>query len=94
MVRKKIDFISYESSKWYIKVWRWRWYIYMYLLYAKCYAKPELWIDYILDIFKLSQFEDDMFDEEREILQQKLKHIKRYVELYKMHKLSPQKRED
>ena len=41
--------ISYESSKWYVKMWRTRWYLYAILLYFKEYLKIDLGFEYIMN---------------------------------------------
>lgn len=87
--------ISYESSKWYIKLWRHRWYLYAIYLYLKCLLRPELWLDFLLDKFKIFFFEDDFFEDEKKILHKKWKDIIHHVELCKMHKFSTKiERED
>ena len=76
--------ISYESSSWYIKMWRQRWYLYAIFLHIKIYIDVELWIDYILN-----QIGVDVEDEKKD---KKIKYnwseIKRHVELSKMYKFS------
>jgi len=44
--------ISYEASKWYVKLWRQRWYLYLMILHIKSYIDPELWMDYLLGVNK------------------------------------------
>jgi len=77
MVRSNI--ISYESSIWYIKVWRQRWYIYAIFLHAIDYINIEIWIDRLLG-------------EKNDVTEKKLKKswvdIKRHVEVSKMYKFS------
>lgn len=70
--------ISYEASKWYIKIWRERWYLYAIFLYLKSYLNVDMWVDYMID---------EQFDNKT---QKRLKsdwiEIKRHVELTKMSK--------
>lgn len=72
--------ISYEGSKWYIKVWRQRWYAYAIFLHLKNFINVELWIDYLL-YKKLS-------DRDKKKLKINWKQIKQHVELSKMYKFS------
>ena len=72
--------ISYESSKWYIKMWRTRWYLYAMLLHIKSFINIELWIDFLLN--------SEIDDEEKETLKNNWKDIKKHVELSKMYKFS------
>lgn len=74
--------ISYEASKWYIKVWRQRWYIYAIFLYILNLLKLNIIIDFIIDIVI---DENDEFSQEKKI-RQDWKYIKRHVELTKMYK--------
>lgn len=72
--------ISYESSKWYIKIWRHRWYIYATVLYLEKILKIGLLTDYIIDA--------EIGDSEKEQLSSDWKLIKKHVELSKMCKFS------
>jgi len=79
--------ISYEASKWYVKLWRTRWYLYAIILHAKSFIDPELWMDYLLktpyEKDKIKKIKSDWID------------IKRHVELSKMYKFSARvERED
>lgn len=79
--------ISYEASKWYVKLWRRRWYLYAIFLHIKNFINVELWIDYLL----YQQLSDD----ERKKLKSNWKEIRRHVELSKMYKFSSKyERED
>ena len=83
------NIISYESSKWYVKIWRCRWYLYAIFLHSINYIDVELWIDYI---FK--SFDNDLSIDEKK-LKSSWKEIKRHVELSKMYKFSSRyERED
>ena len=82
MVQKKM--ISYEASKWYIKLWRQRWYIYAIFLHIfKNYLKLDIIVDVALDIIV---DEDELSEQDK--LRQKWRDIKRHVELSKMYKFS------
>lgn len=72
--------ISYESSKWYIKIWRRRWYTYAIFLHIKNYLNIDLILDYIID--------DELDEKDRDKLRQTWKDIKKHVELTKMYKYS------
>lgn len=72
--------ISYESCKWYIKLWRQRWYLYAIFLHIKNFINVELWIDYLL----YQQLSDD----DRKKLRTSWKDIIRHVEWSKMCKFS------
>ncbi len=72
--------ISYESSKWYIKIYRKRWYFFAIFLYLKCYLNVDIWFNYLLD----KKFDDKT----KKILKIKWIEIKRHVELTKMSKYS------
>jgi len=72
--------ISYESCKWYTKMWRQRWYIYAIFLHIKNYINVELWIDYILN--------QQLTDDDNKKLRTNWRDIKRHVELSKMYKFS------
>jgi len=79
--------ISYEASKWYVKLWRGRWYLYAIFLYIKLSIGVEIYIDYILD----SELEESSDKK----LKSDWKEIKRHVELSKMYKFSAKyERED
>jgi hypothetical protein len=72
--------ISYESSKWYIKLWRQRWYIYAGLIYIKNFINIGLWIDFILN--------QEIDEEDKKILKKDWNDFKRHIELSKMYKFS------
>lgn len=79
--------ISYESCKWYVKLWRKRWYLYAIFLHVKNYINVELWIDYLLY--------QQLSDNEKKKLRISWREIKRHVELSKMYKFSSKyERED
>ena len=79
--------ISYESCKWYVKIWRKRWYLYAIFLHIKNFINVELWIDYLLF--------QELSDDEKKKLKTSWKEIKRHVELSKMYKFSSRyERED
>lgn len=69
--------ISYESSMWYIKLWRQRWYLYALILHIKVYLKITLLIDYIANDIESSDKED---------IRKNWKTLKKHVELSKMYK--------
>lgn len=72
--------ISYEASKWYIKVWRTRWYVYAIFLHLISFIDVKLWLDIIL----YQQLDDD----DNKKLRSNWKEIKHHVELSKMYKFS------
>lgn len=72
--------ISYESSKWYVKLWRMRWYLYATLLYLTYYIDIEIWIDYFLG--------EKIEKKKKKELRSTWKDIIRHVELSKMYKFS------
>ena len=79
--------ISYESSKWYVKVWRQRWYLYAIFLHLKNYLNPIVGIEFLLG----GKLEDDT----EKKMKTNWKDIKRHVELSKMYKFSTKyERED
>lgn len=72
--------ISYESSKWYIKLWRIRWYFYAIFLLIKCTVEPSLIIEYMLN--------KKLNNESKQKIRANWRIIKRHVELSKMYKFS------
>ena len=80
MVRKKKTIISYEYSKWYVKIWRQRWYLYAIFLHIKNYLNPIVGIELLLG----GELEDDT----EKKMKTNWKDIKRHVELSKMYKFS------
>ena len=72
--------ISFEASKWYVKVWRTRWYVYAIFLHLINFIDVKLWLDIIL----YQQL--DNVDNKR--LRTNWKEVKRHVELSKMYKFS------
>lgn len=72
--------ISYESSKWYVKVWRQRWYLYAIFLYTKSFINIDLGLEFIT--------EEELSEETKEDLRQNWKYIKKHVELSKMYKFT------
>ena len=83
MVQKN-DIISYEASKWYIKMWRQRWYLYAIFLHIKLYLNVELLIDYLLNFIINVDYEE----KEEKKIKSSWKDIKRHIELSKMYKFS------
>lgn len=74
--------ISYEASKWYVKIWRSRWYVYAILLHViKNYLKLDIFIDFLIDVVV-----DEDEHSEKESLRNEWRYIKRHVELTKMYK--------
>ena len=79
--------ISYEGSKWYVKLWRQRWYAYAIFLHLKNYMDVEIWIDYLL--YK------KLDNKEKKKLRTSWKQIKYHVDVSKMYKFSKKyERED
>lgn len=79
--------MSYESAKWYIKIWRMRWYLYALFLHIKNYINVEIWLEYLL----YQQLDDDR----KKKITSSWKEIKTHVELSKMYKFSSKiERED
>ena len=74
------DIMSYESSKWYIKLWRNRWYLYALFLQFKNFIDVQLWIDYLVM--------DHHIDNDTKILRKRWTEIKAHVEISKMYKFS------
>ena len=72
--------ISYESSKWHVKMWRKRWYLYAIFLHIKNFINVDFYIDYLL-YQKLS-------DNDSKKLRASWKDIIKHVELSKMYKFS------
>jgi len=86
MVRTK-NIISYESSKWNVKLWRQRWYLYAIFLHIKNYISPMVGIEFLLNGKLDSDTEKKM--------KLNWNDIKRHVELSKMYKFSSKyERED
>lgn len=84
---KKKNIISYESSKWHVKMWRQRWYLYAIFLHIKNYLDPMVGIELLLS----GQLDDDT----EKKMKLNWKDIKRHVELSKMYKFSTKyERED
>jgi len=83
--------ISYESSKWYVKVWRQRWYLYAIFLYIKTFINIDIIVDLVLDFL----MEEDYSSKEKKKLKSSWKDIKKHIELSKMFKFSTKyERED
>lgn len=80
MVQKMKNIISYESCKWYVKVWRQRWYLYAIFLHIKN--------NYILPIIGLEFILGGLDDDTEKKLRIKWLDIKHHVELSKMYKFS------
>jgi hypothetical protein len=72
--------ISYEASKWYVKLWRQRWYLYAIFLHILQYFNIDLWVDYLIN--------QGLDDSDKKKIKSDWKEIKRHVELSKMYKFS------
>jgi len=72
--------ISYESSKWYVKMWRKRWYLYAIFLYIQKYINSQILIDLLL--YRALDYS------QRNKLRSDWRDIKKHVELSKMCKFS------
>lgn len=72
--------ISYEASKWYIKLWRMRWYFYAIFLLLINILTPSIIIEYLINR-KIEK-------ETEQKIEYNWKTIKRHVELSKMYKFS------
>ena len=72
--------ISYEGSKWYVKLWRKRWYLYAIFLHILQYFNVEVWLELLLN----QQLEDS----DKKKIKSEWKEMKRHVELSKMYKFS------
>jgi hypothetical protein len=70
--------ISYESSKWYIKMWRKRWYLYAIFLHIKVYMNIDIILNFVID--------DYVDYEKNKKIRQNWKDIRKHVELTKMSK--------
>ncbi len=80
MAQKTKTITSYESCKWYVKIWRKRWYLYAIFLHIKNYLNPMIGFELLLD----GKLDDDT----RKTMRLNWKDIKRHVELSKMYKFS------
>jgi len=81
------DIMSYESSKWYIKLWRNRWYLYAIFLHFKNFIDVQLWIDYLI--------QDHNISDDTKNLTTRWREIKHHIEISKMYKFSTKiERED
>ena len=74
------NIISYESSKWIIKLWRQRWYLYAIFLYIKCYLNPIILLEFLL--------ENRLSNNSEKKMRINWKDIKHHIELSKMYKFS------
>lgn len=72
--------ISYEASKWYVKLWRQRWYIYAIFLHIRNFLKMDYLIEYLL--------ENQLEDNSKKTLRSNWKEIINHIELSKMYKFS------
>lgn len=72
--------ISYESSSWYIKLYRQRWYLYAIFLYIKNIFKISIIVDYIID--------NEIDDSDKDKARKNWKDIIRHIEISKMYKFS------
>ena len=79
-MKAKNNIISYESSKWYVKLWRNRWYIYAIFLHTKNFIDVQLWIDYLIM--------DNNLSKDTKLLQKRWIDIKAHIEISKMYKFS------
>jgi hypothetical protein len=80
MEQKTKNIISYESSKWNIKLWRQRWYLYAIFLHLKNYINPLIWIEFLLG--------GNLDSDTEKKMKINWKDIKYHVELSKMYKFS------
>jgi len=78
--------ISYESCKWYVKMWRKRWYIYAFFLHIKNLLTINIIIELLLN--------KELENEENAELRTEWRYIVRHVELNKMCKLTTTKNKD
>jgi hypothetical protein len=78
--------ISYEASKWHIKLWRNRWYLYAIFLHLKNFINVELWIELILH--EKIEYSD------KKKLRMRWNEIIRHIELSKMYKFSTKNHRD
>lgn len=72
--------ISYEASKWYIKLWRMRWYFYAIYLLIKLEFDASILIDLIIH--------SELDEKSDKKLNSNWKTIKKHIELCKMCKYS------
>ena len=79
MVQTK-NIISYEASKWYIKIWRQRWYLYAIFLYIKSYINPAIGLEFLL--------QGGLDNDSEKKMKTNWKDIKKHVELSKMIKFT------
>ena len=87
MAQTTKNIISYESSKWIVKLWRQRWYLYAIFLHVKNYLNPIIGVEFLLG----GKLDDDTAKK----MKLNWKDIKRHVELGKMYKFSTKyERED
>ena len=77
---EKNNVLSYESSKWYVKLWRTRWYLYAIFLHLIQYINVSIWIDLLLN--------QELDNDDKKRLRNNGKDIKRHIELSKMYKFS------
>lgn len=79
-MKEKNNIISYESSKWYVKIWRNRWYLYAIYLQFKNFIDVQLWINYLIS--------DRHWSNDTSVLFRKWREIRAHVEISKMYKFS------
>lgn len=72
--------ISYEASKWYVKLWRNRWYIYAIFLHIKNFLRIDFLIEYVL--------ENELEDDSKKNLRSNWKEILHHIKVSKMYKFS------
>ena len=80
MGQTKKTIISYESCKWYVKLWRQRWYLYAIFLHIKNNINPIIGIEILLD--------GELDKDTSKSIRTNWKDIKYHVELSKMYKFS------
>jgi len=76
----EVNKISYEGSKWYIKIWRTRWYIYAVFLHLLNFININMWIDLLL--------KKGISKAKKKSLRNDWRAIIHHVELSKMYKYS------
>lgn len=81
-----VNKISYEGSKWYVKLWRKRWYAYAVFLHLNNFIDTSLYIDLLLH--------KSISRSKKRKLRNSWKSTIHYVELHKMHKLTSEMRQE
>jgi len=72
--------ISYESSKWYVKLWRQRWYIYATFLHVRDFINIDIGLEYLMF--------SELDKKTKSKIRKNWRDIKKHVELSKMYKFS------